>query len=144
VRVKDISNRFHINPKYLSTIFKSEKGQSLAQWVIDQKIQKACKLLIAPDENPISEIARRLGYHDARYFSRLFKKKMGLTPTDYRKKHLYRTNVSKPEIAARHYFHSGCASRQCQCSNSIRLQLETLCSVAKETTLESAMRFSGV
>ncbi|HHW09005.1 MAG TPA: helix-turn-helix transcriptional regulator [Firmicutes bacterium] len=86
--VEEISTRFHISPKYLSNIFKAEKGESLASWIIDRKINKACHLLVTQEDNSITEIARQVGYHDPRYFSRLFRKKTGLTPTDYRSRHL--------------------------------------------------------
>ncbi len=70
---------------YLSTVFKKEFGQSFVDYVNSTKIEYACRLL---DEKKlmVMEIACRLGYENAYYFSKVFRKYMGMSPTDYQKR----------------------------------------------------------
>lgn len=72
---------------YLSTIFKKEYGQSFMDFINSTKIEYACRLLEEKDMM-ITEIACRLGYENAYYFSRVFRKYMHMSPTDYQKRML--------------------------------------------------------
>lgn len=65
-------------------VFKTKTGYSPIDFFIHLKIQKACSYLDLTDLT-ISEIALKVGYSDQYYFSRIFKKYMGLCPSDYRK-----------------------------------------------------------
>lgn len=67
----------------LLNVFKERRGQSLMNYFIRLKVQKACQLL---DQTrlPMVEIAAQLGYEDPYYFSRLFKKIQGCSPAHYR------------------------------------------------------------
>lgn len=71
-------SKYHFSKK-----FKELMGESPIKFFINMKIQRACYLL---DSTPrsIKHIAAELGYHDAYYFSRLFKKNMGMSPEFYR------------------------------------------------------------
>lgn len=69
---------------YYSRLFKEKTGQSPLSYFIQLKIRKACELLDQTDMN-ISAIASELGYDDAYYFSRLFKKIQGVAPAMYRR-----------------------------------------------------------
>lgn len=69
---------------YLSTLFKKEYGQSFVDFVNSTKIQYACRLL-DEKELMVMEIACRLGFENAYYFSKVFRKYMGMSPTDYQK-----------------------------------------------------------
>lgn len=71
-------SKFHFAKKY-----KAQTGYSPIQHFIHMKMERACYLLDS-GQQPVSEIAERLGYTDAQYFSRLFKKVVGLSPSDYR------------------------------------------------------------
>ena len=63
--------------------FKALTGESPIQYFINMKMQRACYLLDS-NPRPIKHIAAELGYEDAYYFSRLFKKTIGLAPEKYR------------------------------------------------------------
>lgn len=63
--------------------FRAQTGQSPIQYFIHLKMQHACQVLDS-DERPIKQVAMALGYEDAYYFSRLFKKVMGVSPQQYR------------------------------------------------------------
>ncbi len=69
---------------YLSKIFKEEKGVNYIGFVTDRRLEMAQKLLKETDIS-IKEITATIGYNDQNYFSRLFKNKFGLSPTEYRK-----------------------------------------------------------
>lgn len=70
---------------YLSKLFKKEMGINFVTYISMQKIQEAKKWLLDTDE-PIGNIAMELGYNEPNYFSKVFKRIEGMTPTSYRQK----------------------------------------------------------
>lgn len=82
--VKHLAGRMGINSNYLSTLFKKETGKTFTQYLTDLRIEGAVKLLMETDAN-VSQIAKSVGYQDAQYFYRVFKKCTGKTPLSYRK-----------------------------------------------------------
>lgn len=66
----------------LQKSFKAEIGESIIDYFIDLKIERA-KLMISEGKLTFTEIASNLGYDNPNYFSRLFKKRVGITPTEY-------------------------------------------------------------
>lgn len=83
IKVIDIANHFGYNEKYLSHLFNSIKGMSLKQYILQEKIDLAKYMLIDTNDN-ISIIAENLGFNDSHNFMKIFKKIVGLTPTEYR------------------------------------------------------------
>lgn len=81
--LKTMSEWLNVNASYLSTLFKKEVGIPLTDFVNRQRIEQAKKLLIAT-ELPTKTIAQQCGIPDIYYFSRLFKKRTGVTPKLYR------------------------------------------------------------
>lgn len=73
-----------VNPSYLSTVFKKETGYTLTEYVTDKRIEYAVFLLNST-KMPIQTIAQYCGIPDICYFSKIFKKKIGQSPTEYRK-----------------------------------------------------------
>lgn len=63
--------------------FKSAVGESPIDYVIWQRMQAACRMLFA-EEMSVKEVAAALGYDDPLYFSKLFKKSIGIAPSSYR------------------------------------------------------------
>lgn len=83
LNVQGIAAHFGLSPEYLSTMFKSENGNPLSEWIINCRLSKAIELL--HDSNmTIQQISHKVGYDDVRYFMRIFKKRLGMTPTQYR------------------------------------------------------------
>ena len=78
-----ISRHVNVSPYYLSKIFKDETGQNFIDYLTKIRIEKAQALLRNP-QCSIKEICQSIGYRDPNYFSRLFKKQVGQTPTEYR------------------------------------------------------------
>ncbi|MBQ8415950.1 MAG: helix-turn-helix transcriptional regulator [Clostridia bacterium] len=82
--IADVCEHFWISPNSLMKKFKKETGMGLMEYFSDLKIQEA-KHLIAKTSLRFSEIAERLGFSSLNYFSKLFKAKTGMTPTEYSK-----------------------------------------------------------
>jgi AraC-like DNA-binding protein len=68
-----------------SELFKQKTGYSPIQFFIRLKIQKSCEYLYFTNLN-IKEICKEVGFDDPYYFSRMFKKQIGVSPSEYRKK----------------------------------------------------------
>ncbi|MNY53294.1 Arabinose operon regulatory protein [compost metagenome] len=73
----------HFNPSYLSRLFKQESGINLSEYIDDVRIEKA-KGMLTSEEMKIAEVGARVGYETPHSFTRFFKKKIGMTPLEYR------------------------------------------------------------
>ncbi|MBE6541656.1 MAG: helix-turn-helix transcriptional regulator [Ruminococcaceae bacterium] len=71
------------NSKYVSRKFKEEMGVSFSEYLESCRIHHACNLL-ASTSRPINEIASAVGYKDSMYFSKVFKKRNGISPSEFR------------------------------------------------------------
>ncbi len=81
--VKSISDHVKRSAPYVCTLFKNETGQTLNQYITDYRVEKARSLLDDP-RYKISDVAEKVGYVDVNYFGKIFKKVVGLSPTEYR------------------------------------------------------------
>lgn len=79
-----ISEKLHLDYKYLSSLFSSVESITFEQYIINQKIERI-KELIVYDELNLSEIAFKLNYSSVAYLSNQFKKVTGMTPTQFKK-----------------------------------------------------------
>jgi AraC-like DNA-binding protein len=75
---------FGISGNYLSRLVKQSTGRSVGAWIDIVRIQRSKRLLAATDW-PVIDVAAAIGVEDQSYFSRLFKKETGLTPSAFRK-----------------------------------------------------------
>lgn len=85
ISLQDAAAHVGVSAGYLSTIFKREYEQSFVDFVNRTKMEYAC-LLLEEKNLMVMEIAYRLGYENAYYFSKVFRKYMGMSPTDYQKR----------------------------------------------------------
>ncbi len=83
--LEELARHSKLSPAYYSYLFKQNTGYSPINYFLRLKVQKACTYLDISNLL-VSEIAENLGISDSFYFSRLFHKIMGMSPTDYRKK----------------------------------------------------------
>lgn len=83
ITLESIAREVFLSPVYLSFLFKQEEGLNLSDFITQTRLEKAKELLADPALKTY-EIAEKAGYHDDKYFSRLFKKRLGMTPTEYR------------------------------------------------------------
>ncbi len=81
IYVEDIADSLNINRRYLSRIFKKKKGITIQQYIINYKIKKACEFLKRGFK--VNEVATMTGYDDTFTFSKMFKKNMRCSPTEY-------------------------------------------------------------
>lgn len=71
--------------RHFSRQFRRVTGQAPGEWFIQRKMQRACALLTQPGI-PIKDVAARLSYSDPLYFSRLFRRVIGMSPAAYQRK----------------------------------------------------------
>lgn len=81
-----ISYLFYINRSYLSTLFKARTGEKFVDYLNSIRIEKS-KELLQNSERKMYQIAKAVGYDNVKYFFRIFKKKTGMTPEQYRSQH---------------------------------------------------------
>lgn len=81
--IEDLAKLSNLSLSSFKRQFKKEFNDSPNNYIITKKLDKAKELLNIPDI-PISEIAYEIGFNDPLYFTRLFKKKVGTSPTTYR------------------------------------------------------------
>ncbi|MFG0251175.1 MAG: helix-turn-helix transcriptional regulator [Phycisphaeraceae bacterium JB051] len=79
----DVADECHVHADYLRQLFIKWFGQPPMQYLINKRLAAACDLLRLNQENN-AQIAARVGIPNPYYFSRLFRKRMGQTPSAYR------------------------------------------------------------
>jgi two-component system response regulator YesN len=79
-----LASHIGLSPNYLSQMFKRNTGKTILQHLTYYRLQEAKKLLKQGNYN-VSEISFRVGYDNQRYFSQVFTKQEGVTPSGYRK-----------------------------------------------------------
>ena len=87
--IEEIAGKMSVSQRYLSDTLKKETGKTSTEHLQLYLIDEAKNILLKPNKS-ISEVAYELGFEYPQYFSRLFKKKEGLSPSEYRGK--YRMN----------------------------------------------------
>lgn len=80
---EELAAQVFMSPDYLTKLFKKETGMSLSDYIIKKRISLAQQLLNRT-ELSVVEISQRAGFSYSSYFVRIFKKKTGLTPQQYR------------------------------------------------------------
>lgn len=85
-RIEQIAEMLSVSQRYLSDTLKKETGKTSTEHLQLYLIAEAKNLLLMPSKT-ISEVAYDLGFEYPPYFTRLFKKKEGISPTEYRKKY---------------------------------------------------------
>ncbi len=81
--LQSIAERVHLNPSYLSKVYKLETGEGISDFLFRLKMEQAAHKLRATHDK-IYEIAASLGYQKTSYFIKVFKEKYGVTPQEYR------------------------------------------------------------
>ncbi|HRL70008.1 MAG TPA: AraC family transcriptional regulator, partial [Bifidobacterium adolescentis] len=94
ITVPILAEHVHLNPTYLSELFKRETGTAISQYITDKRME-AAENMLKYSEYSFDEIAQILAYRSQSHFSKVFKKHSGMTPGEYRTK--YAQNGIWPE-----------------------------------------------
>ena len=81
---ENIARMLQLSPTYFSKIFKAEMNIGFAEYIVQVRLEKAKDFLLTTNFS-VKEIAYKVGYTDDKYFSKLFKKQIGIKPTEFRK-----------------------------------------------------------
>ncbi len=84
ISLEDVANQFMLSPSYCSRLIKESMGSNFTQLLIEERMERAKELLKNTDMR-IYEIAIQVGYSDVKYFNRVFKDAMGMTPQQFRR-----------------------------------------------------------
>lgn len=84
LQLKELASRFYINKSYASVLFRKTAGVSFTEYLNKLRMDKARELLLK-SSLPIAQVAEQSGYVDYFYFSKLFRKTFGVTPSMFRK-----------------------------------------------------------
>lgn len=81
--LNEISNIFGMSQPFIRKVFRGQVGMSYNEWMLQQKIERAKKLMGTNPNLKVKEVAERLGYEQL-YFSTLFNKYVGMSPSEYK------------------------------------------------------------
>lgn len=84
--LKSLAAMCFISSSYLSALFKQETGSTLIDYIKTQRVNRAAQLLVQ-NNHTIAAVAEEVGILDVNYFTKIFKKTLGVTPTRYRREH---------------------------------------------------------
>lgn len=87
INLTDIANTLHMDYYYLSHYFKEQTNENLSVYINKVRVEKSKKYL-ADNKTPISEVSDLVGFSEHNYFSKIFKKYTGITPSEYKKRML--------------------------------------------------------
>lgn len=82
--LEDVARKVHISPSRLSHLFKDELGLTIIEYLTDIRIT-AAKQMLENSDLMVKQIAEKVGYQEASYFTRVFKKNTGVSPAEYRR-----------------------------------------------------------
>ena len=89
IKLEELAKNAGFSYSYFSYLFKKETGKTLTEYIQMVRIETAKKLLVEKERN-VSEIAEMVGYSDIKFFTKQFKKTLGVSPNEYRKMFLER------------------------------------------------------
>jgi AraC family transcriptional regulator of arabinose operon len=88
IKLQEIAEVSGLSASHFSRLFLNSTGHSPIDYYIQLKVQRACRLLDHPG-SMVAAVSREMGFEDQFYFSRVFRKVMGISPTVYRKRGVY-------------------------------------------------------
>ena len=82
---EDIAEAVYLSPGYMTRLFKKETGMTLLDYIISRKIKHA-KMLLEQGDISVGDVSSTLGYENFSHFSELFKRHVGCSPSEYKRK----------------------------------------------------------
>lgn len=89
ISLNEVASALDVNPAYLSSIFKSKRGEPYSKYLLRLRMERAALLLRTHTAAKISDVAYEVGYLSVKHFDSVFKKYYGVTPN------VYRSNMTK-------------------------------------------------
>ncbi|WP_162515348.1 response regulator [Paenibacillus pinistramenti] len=81
-----LADAVYLTPSYLSKLFRTETGETITDYIISVRIERAKELLLKEPGLKTYEVGEQVGYADPAYFNKVFKKMAGCTPKEYRER----------------------------------------------------------
>lgn len=85
IALAEVAQQVYLSPSYLSVLFKKHCGESLVDYINRKKMEKACEMLLS-DQYLINQVSELLSFDNAYYFTRVFKRYVGVTPREYQER----------------------------------------------------------
>ncbi|MDF2723989.1 MAG: hypothetical protein K0Q59_3664 [Paenibacillus sp.] len=82
-QLEALAQAVHVSPNYASHMFRKETGKTIMEFLTDRRIKQAC-ILLKTTASPVQEVGEKSGWPNFNYFCSIFKKRMGMTPKQYR------------------------------------------------------------
>lgn len=84
ISLNEVAIALDVNPAYLSSVFKSDRGEPYSKYLLRLRMERAALLLRTHTAAKVGDIASELGYLSVKHFDSVFKKYYGMTPNAYR------------------------------------------------------------
>ncbi len=84
ITLSTLSEKYHVEPGYLSRVFSRNYGETITSYLTRMRIEHA-KEMMREEDKKLETISFLVGYDDYNYFSRVFRKRVGVSPSEYRK-----------------------------------------------------------
>jgi len=84
ISLKDVARAVSLSPGHLTTVVRRKTGRTVLEWIAERRMVEARRLLVETDLS-VEEVGRRVGYVDAGYFVRSFRRAHGATPLGWRR-----------------------------------------------------------
>lgn len=85
IRVEELAEKFFFSKEYLTRLFRNQYGCPIYEYVLQVRMNNAREYLLDP-EKTIQQIAEKMGYSNANYFGKAFKRRYGMTPSEFRER----------------------------------------------------------
>ena len=83
IHLAGLADRVYLNPDYLGRIFKKETGTTVSEAIQAKRVERAC-FLLSTTEKTVTQVASECGFNDMNFFYKVFKRRMGTLPGEYR------------------------------------------------------------
>ena len=87
ITLADLAEQVYMNPAYISRVFKDKTGMTFSEYLTDVRIAAAARLLEQPNVY-VYEVCEQVGYQNIKHFYKVFRKKMGCSPVEYRERRI--------------------------------------------------------
>ena len=98
ISIEDLAQRVFLSPSRLAHLFRNEMNETISSWREKQRISQSRNLL-QNTKLSVSNIGHMSGYSDSVYFSRIFRKHNGISPTEYRKHYEHMNNIQNESVS---------------------------------------------